>query len=275
MLVVSIEQVLEKLESNKNIPIEVGKELDKLIFLFNNKFKEVDLTKLYERIGSLKIIRGNQYIVKGPAQYNINNNAIEFNKAEIVEKYDIENIMMQQLLDIITLKKSSNDEFNAIRKGYRSILTNNLIGNDSDDNLYFDEEVIVNLLGHIVGQETLNNCYFNDDYSPLVNELTKISGNPKEVNEFLNLTNYNLNTKSLNVNSQLGKIQTKMIDFYSKKGNLTEEGIINFERNLLGNSSIIENEKYNSVNIVYGYFKNAIANISIAPQQEPELGKSR
>lgn len=269
-----VEQVLEKLETNKNLDKIVIEQLKELILNFCNNLPAVDLTQLYERIGNLKIVAGNKYIDKDAAQYYVNENEIRFNTYEVSKDYDLRNVMMQQLLDIATKKSNVDDDFKTIRTGYRSIVANNCVGNDADKNPYFIKETIVNLMGCIVGQKVLEDCYFKDDYSTLVTELTKIYNKPEEISQLLNQTKHDKY-----VEENLGSIEKKLVDIFMSKNNLVQEDITNFKTALIGNSAIFEDEKeqYKSVDGLYQYFDQKLAEktnqIPLLPHEE--LGRSR
>ena len=95
-------------------------------------------------------------------------NTIEFNTEKINEGYDMKHTLMYELLGVITNNGqmtgfNQNDKFRALNAGYTEILTNNLVGNESDVSGLEPEVISTNMIAIIVGNDVLFNAYFNND----------------------------------------------------------------------------------------------------------------
>lgn len=173
---IKLEDVFKAIDTNTNIDSEVKENIKELINVFNSTFPNIDLSNFAKRIMDLKIEKSNKFINKRVVKYNLNTNILEFNTEEIDKGYDMKHILMHGLLNIISSNDvqsgfNYNDKFKALNAGYTEILTNNLVGNDSDLS-YLDEEVIsTNLIASMIGNDVLFEAYFGNDTNKLVSAL--------------------------------------------------------------------------------------------------------
>ena len=111
-MAVTVEQVLERLDNNKEFNSVIINGLSILILKLNDRFPSIDLTRLFERVDTLKIKTGNKHVVGDIGRYDVSNNIIELNSYEVTKKDDnINNILMQQLLEVNTKKSNEDDIF--------------------------------------------------------------------------------------------------------------------------------------------------------------------
>ena len=173
---INIENVYKAIDSNEFIDKNVKEDIKDLITVFNSTFPNIDLSNFAKRVMDLKIEKSNKFINKRVVKYNHNTNILEFNVDEINKGYDMRHILMHGLLNIISSNDiqsgfNYNDKFKALNAGYTEILTNNLVGNDSDLS-YLDNEVIsTNLIASMVGNDVLFESYFGNDTNKLVQAL--------------------------------------------------------------------------------------------------------
>ena len=162
-----MEEIKIILNENKGITAEVKDNLLELITIFNNTFKDVDLSNLKDRLKTLKIKRESMYLAKLPCEYKPFNNEIVINIGRF-ENCDARHWLMHVLLGIITAKENyygfnnSDNTFVALNEGYTEIITNNLVG-DVNDNYFADEIIMTNLIGKIIGEDVLYDAYFSND----------------------------------------------------------------------------------------------------------------
>lgn len=173
---IKIEDVYRAIDSNKNIDISVKENIKELITIFNSTFPNIDLSNFANKIMNLKIEKSNKFINKRVVKYNFNTNILEFNTDEINKGYDMKHILMHGLLNIISSNNiqsgfNYNDKFKALNAGYTEILTNNLVGNDSDISYLDDEVISTNLIASMIGNDVLFESYFNNDTNKLVSAL--------------------------------------------------------------------------------------------------------
>ena len=162
-----MEEIKIILNENQGITAEVKDNLLALITIFNNTFKDVDLSNLKERLKTLKIKRESMYVAKLSCEYKPFNNEIVINLGRF-ENCDAKHWLMHVLLGIITAKENyygfnnSDNTFVALNEGYTEIITNNLVG-DVNDNYFADEIIMTNLIGKIIGEDVLYDAYFSND----------------------------------------------------------------------------------------------------------------
>lgn len=175
-----IETIKNTLNQNQNITPEVKNYLMELIEVFHKKFTNIDLTNLNERLKTLIIKRESMFLVKLPCQYNPHTNEILINLGRF-EECDAKHWMMHCLLGIITAKdnhygfNNENDTLVALNEGYTEIITNYLIG-DLENNFFFDEIVITNLISKVIGEDTLFEAYFTNDSERVLRAMIEAEG---------------------------------------------------------------------------------------------------
>lgn len=176
-----IETIKATLNTNNNITTEVKGNLTELVQIFHNKFPDIDLTNLNERLKTLTIKRESMYLVKVPCKYIPFNNEILINLG-LFNECDAKHWFMHSLLGIITAKdnhygfNNENDSLLALNEGYTEIITNNLVG-DIDDNLYTDEIIMTNLIGKLIGDDVLYESYFNNDSDKILKAMLEAEAN--------------------------------------------------------------------------------------------------
>lgn len=162
-----VETIKNTLNTNQNITPEVKENLLELIEIFNKKFPDIDLNNLNERLKTLVIRRESMFLVKVPCQYNPHTNEILINLGRF-ENSDAKHWLMHSLLGVITAKdnyygfNNEDDTLVALNDGYTEIMTNYLVG-DVENNFFFDEIVITNLISKAIGEDTLFDAYFSND----------------------------------------------------------------------------------------------------------------
>ena len=86
---VTIDDVKNSLNENKNITKEIKANIFELVLVFNNKYPNVSLDRLNEKLKTIKIIKGSKFVNPRISEYNMRENAIYFNISEIEKGYDI------------------------------------------------------------------------------------------------------------------------------------------------------------------------------------------
>ncbi|HHW69615.1 MAG TPA: hypothetical protein GX747_04680 [Tenericutes bacterium] len=173
-----VDVIRETLYSNRNISDDVKDNLFELIIVFNERFPEVSLDNLNNRLMSLKIEKVSKYLRRTISYYDFRKNILYFNIEEIKKGYDMKHILMFELLNIITSTKhhtgfNLDNKFEALNVGFTEILANYLVGNNGDKFIYPDEAISANLISIIVGAENLHISYFNNDARYLMESFVK------------------------------------------------------------------------------------------------------
>ena len=175
---VTIDDVKNSLNENKNITKEIKANIFELVLVFNNKYPDVSLDRLNEKLKTIKIIRGSKFVNPRISEYNMRENAIYFNISEIEKGYDMKHILMFELLNVITCCDkytgfNIESRFRALNAGYTEIIANYLVGNSSELLVYPEQAVEANLISILIGEENISRAYFNNDVNSLINGFMK------------------------------------------------------------------------------------------------------
>ena len=173
-------QVKESLDRNSNINDSVKENLIELIDIFHKSFPNISLENLKNRLENLVIETGSKYVYKEVSNYNPTLNVLTLNMEELNKDNDIKHILMYELLHIITAKDNYvgfdyEHKLIALNTGYTEILTNNLVGNESDNEYHIDEVIATNLIANMVGNDIMFKAYFTNDFN-LINNILESAG---------------------------------------------------------------------------------------------------
>ena len=173
---ITLENIKGTLDKNNKLNDEIKDNLYSLIHLFNSRYPEISLDNLNKNLETLEIVKSNKFINKRISKYNPVTNILEFNVDRMNEDYDMKHVLMHQLLNIITNNGefygfNKNNKFEALNEGYAEIITNYLVGNESDNEDLHDEVITTNMIALMVGNDVLFDAYFNNNVEALVNSL--------------------------------------------------------------------------------------------------------
>ena len=176
MDIVTINQVLTLLDNNKSIDTAVKDNMRELIILFNEKFANVSLNNLARILPNLSIIKSNKFVNRRIFKYNIKDNILEFNVDIMNDGFDMKHVMMSAILSLIACDGEKigfniDNKFEALQAGYIEMLTNLLVGNDSDNTYLEDEVISVNLLCNMIDTDILFKAFFEQDASIITQAL--------------------------------------------------------------------------------------------------------
>ena len=169
--------IKQSLASNPNLNDDIRSKFNNLISILRKKLPDVDLTRLNERLKTVKFGKIGKYERKGTYFYDVFKNEILFSR-DLEENYDIDNLFMKAILEMSTSTDSftgfnSDERLRALNLAYTEILATFLIGNEGSSDLE-EEMLITNLLSHIVGKETSYNSYFSNDGVPIIKALQEV-----------------------------------------------------------------------------------------------------
>jgi len=166
-----LEEIRISLKSNPNLTDEIRQKLFELVVVFNKKIPDVNLSRLNERIKTVKVGKISKFERKGTYYYDVFKNEILFSR-DLEGNYDIDHLLTKAILQMSTSTDTftgfnSDDRLRALNLAYTEILANYIVGNEGDSDL--EEEVLVtNLLSHIVGKDTMFNSYFTNNGEPII-----------------------------------------------------------------------------------------------------------
>lgn len=166
-----LEEIKVSLKNNPNLNDNIRNKFIELILVLNKKIPNVNLSKLNERLKTVKIGKIGKFERKGTYYYDVFKNEILFSK-NLENNYDINHLFVKAILEMSTSTNTftgfnSDDRLLALNVAYTEILANYIIGNEGDSDLE-EEMLIANLLSHIVGKDTMFNCYFMNNGEPII-----------------------------------------------------------------------------------------------------------
>lgn len=175
-----VDQIRETLNKNNNISDEVKNNLFDLVIIFNKTFPNVDLENLNNRLSNLTIASGSKYVYQEVSNYNPTTNVLSLNLEELKKNHDMKHVLMFELLHIITAKDNNvgfdrDHKLIALNTGYTEILTNNLVGNESDIDYHIDEVIATNVIANMIGNDIMFKAYFTNDFD-LINNVLENAG---------------------------------------------------------------------------------------------------
>jgi len=167
----TLDNIKVSLQSNPNLTDEIRNKLFGLVTIFHKKLPEVNLTKLDEKLKTVKFSRMSKFERKGVYYYDLFKNEIQFT-TNLKNNYDVDHLFMKAILEMSTATNSytgfnSDERLMALNYAYTEILSNYIIGNEGDSDLE-EEMLVANLLSHIVGKDTMFNSYFSNDGMPII-----------------------------------------------------------------------------------------------------------
>lgn len=168
----SLDIIKSSLDSNPHLDDEIKNKLFELSIILNKKMPNVDLSKLNEKLKTVKIGRISRFEKKGVYFYDVYNNEIQFSSDKLKKDYDLNNIFMKAVLSMATSANgytgfNSDERLKTLNMAYTEILANFLVGNEEESDLE-EEMLVTNLLSHIVGKDTMFNAYFTNDGDPII-----------------------------------------------------------------------------------------------------------
>ena len=167
----SLEEIKLSLMSNPNLTLDVKNKLLELTINLNKKIPNVNLSKLNNKLKTVKLGKISKFEKKGTYYYDVFKNEILLSK-NIESNYDIDHIFTKAILEMSTSTKTftgfnSDERLRALNLAYTEILANYIIGNEGDSDLE-EEMLVTNLLSHIVGKDTMFNSYFTNNGEPII-----------------------------------------------------------------------------------------------------------
>ncbi|MCI9233688.1 MAG: hypothetical protein HFH08_03715 [Bacilli bacterium] len=171
-----VEEIETILNRNQSLTQDLKIHFLELVAIFHKQFPTVSLENLKNRLQTLKVDRLNRYVSTEVSKYDPVLNTLMVNEERLGKDVDAKHVLMYELLSIITAKDNYtgfnfNHQFEALNIGYTEILTNYLVGNESEEFIHSDEIIATNLISISVGNDILLHAFFNNDYMSLTKGL--------------------------------------------------------------------------------------------------------
>ena len=124
----------------------------------------------------MKIENLSKYVSGEVSKYDPVTNILSLNEERLGKDVVAKHILMYEILSMITAKDNYtgfnfNHQFEALNIGYTEILTNYLVGNETEEFVHSDEIIATNLISISIGNEILLKAFFNNDYMILTKSL--------------------------------------------------------------------------------------------------------
>lgn len=247
-----LQQVENSLKQNQNLNEEAKESIflmaeviyDKMQNYCSKFSSEVSFPTnlLIERLKTLTLKLGSEFLNQEPYEYNMNENTIYFRTKEI-ENESEKNIFCQSLLELAYIKNPNKVErgidpkFIAIKKGTLEIFANNIVQNDGEKAIAEDEQTIVNMMDIITDGKILE-CFLQADGKKLEDVIKNPEYHLIVVNSYANYhaVYKNKNEKYKNVN-QFGNVEQFLIDaFFKLPTDKIKEKMTEFEAHINSNA---------------------------------------
>lgn len=164
------------LSNNPELTDSVKGNIYELIAIFHEKFKQVNLDNLKNKLETLKIVKIGKFVNPSVSMYDFKKNIIYLNASEMQKGYDMKHVLMYELINVISSTNeytgfNVDDKYKALNIGYTEILANFLVGNDGEVSIYQLEAATANLLSILVGIDTLFEAYFTNNFEILAKKI--------------------------------------------------------------------------------------------------------
>lgn len=174
-----MENIKKSLDSNPSLTVAVKGNIYELALIFHEKLEKVDLSRLTSKLETLNIIKLSKFVNPGVSMYDYKQNIIYLNASEMQKGYDMKHVLMYELINIISSTDSYtgfnvDDKYKALNIGYTEILTNYLVGNDSNISVHQYEAATANMISILVGVDTLFDAYFNNNFEILATKMIEV-----------------------------------------------------------------------------------------------------
>ena len=127
-----LEEIRISLKSNPNLTDETRNKLFELVIVFNKKMPDINLSRLNEKLKTVKLGKLGKFERKGTYYYDVFKNEILFSK-DIEGNYDINHLLTKAILQMSTSTDTftgfnSDDRLRALNLAYTEILANYIVG---------------------------------------------------------------------------------------------------------------------------------------------------
>lgn len=197
---------------------------------------DVDFNQLAEKLSTVKIDESIPFTNCKQFDYTHHNNVLTLPRPQRIigvvagnnnKKSSYTDYNHALLTQIIVMGMNGKEQYKAIYEGMASIITNQIIGNNSEQNVFEEQEIIANSLGCISNLSNLFSFCFQNE-KPLMDELSNYYI-PSDLNDLFGYISF-LNDRE--DNRVFSGIEFYLINGFFAKENRTLEEIEFFERNL-------------------------------------------
>jgi len=229
----TMKKVIEVINGNSKISYEDKIRLVDVIYDFHVRFSSISLENLCKNLRALKGIEtGSKLLYKQAYEYSPFDNRIFMNNEKQYDPdVDLRHSLMKEVLKMITQTGISygfgGGSLDALNVGFLEILAANIVGNETKNSDFEDEQIIVNFIGKSIGFDVFKNAFFQNNPELLMKELLVKCGSLEKLNGFLEMANNNMRTRTSSGVSRLYHLQVHAAsmfdvdkDYIMKKGTM-------------------------------------------------------
>lgn len=174
----NLEDVKKAMDANPVLENDLKENILELVSVFQKTFSEVGLANLCHNLKTLKVEKTSSFISHEAMDYNPKVNKLTINVKELEKVKDTRNLLMNIIIRLIASRNGmvgfDNDgNFLALNLGYIAGITNMLVGNEEEHDRYTDEIVAVNIFGKIIGDDILQEAFFQNNPSLIIDQVSK------------------------------------------------------------------------------------------------------
>lgn len=218
----TMQRVIEVVNENSRISYEDKIRLVDIISDFHIRFTSVSLKNLCKNLRMLQGVEfGSKLIYTQAYEYSPADNRIYMNKEKQFDPdVDLRHSMMKAVLKMITQNSiyygfnNGNNNLEALNEGFCEILANNLVGNETGQSDFEDEQILVNFIGKSIGYDVFKNAFFGNNPDLLMKELLAKCGSVEKLNAFLSQVNNNMHTRKASGKSKLFHLQAQAMSMF-------------------------------------------------------------
>ncbi len=218
---------------------------------------------LLQRLQTLSLVKGTQYIDYDAYHYDINQNQVHIRPE--LSGCDA-NTLAQLLLEMAFIKepnKGMNDKgLIFIKRGMLEMLANHLIGNEGEKGIAEDEQIIINLMETMTNGKILEG-FLHDDSAMVEQSIQE-----NDLMIIKDYANYNYHARKKGVRSQLGDIEMRLIVHFFNQNDPKKiySEMDSFEAQLVSNPNIMnDSSQYMNLEKVKTYFDSFKDSQKIVP----------
>ena len=165
--------IRKALDMNGNLSKGIKDNIYELVTIFHTKMPDVDLVNLKNRLSTIQFKKISRFLSNDVSMYSNVDNILYFNSEKLDGEYDAKHVLMFEILMVSAstdYKKgfAQDGRFEALNVGFTEILTNYLVGNEGDKQLYPEQAIETNLLSVMVGADVMKKAYFTNDTNLLI-----------------------------------------------------------------------------------------------------------
>lgn len=220
---------------------------------FHNYFPDIDISS----VDNLTVKEVNDVSDMYIMEYDISSHSILINKNNIDKILDLKHTMMHELVHVISANKDTascgllspnkkwDETFSGINEGITELVARTVMPTERAH--YFSPVLLTNLISKMVGIDVILDSYFNNNTEQLITSLGEKLGSEEVAKIVLKgITDETFNElNGFENKSMLGELEFVLMERYISNNEVTKEKLEEFDKILLTDSTLLEEEYSN------------------------------